>query len=130
MQIISSDDYRPLHLHLLDGSRQNPPADGNISGKRAFLIDVGPFDGLTGRLESQTDVPHSPQGLRGLFGADFLGEENVGLFLKSLFHLFRHPGVEKSQEIREKNHRERTRETTRGHEKTQDGEAKTLKIVK
>lgn len=46
MEIITSDHYRPLHFVLDHHSTQDSTPNAHISGKRAFLIDIGAFGGL------------------------------------------------------------------------------------
>lgn len=46
VQIVSADDDRPLHLHLLDDAGQDATANRHVTGERAFLVDVRSFNGL------------------------------------------------------------------------------------
>ena len=77
MQIVTSDDNRPLHFHLFDDSFQNPAPDSHITSERALLIDVRAVHSLQSvaldwycaitmkqthlfrRFESQTHVIHA-----------------------------------------------------------------------
>lgn len=56
VQVVTTDHNRPLHLHLTDHSGQDTATDGNMSGERAFLVDVGAGDGLLGGLEAKSDA--------------------------------------------------------------------------
>lgn len=96
MQVISSDDDGVGHLDRVDHPSQNTSTDGDVTGEGAFLVwqfetsdvlvsapssqlggaervigehtDVGTVDGLSGSLESQTDVFVPTLG----FGGDLL----------------------------------------------------------
>lgn len=46
VQIISSDDNSPLHLHLLDNSCKDSASDVDWSGEWTFFVDVGSEDCL------------------------------------------------------------------------------------
>ena len=46
VKIVPPDDDRPLHLHLGDDSGQDPAADVDVAGERAFLVDVVTVAGL------------------------------------------------------------------------------------
>lgn len=56
VEVVSADDDGPLHLHLGHHARQDPPSDGDVTSKRAFLVNVGALDGLLRCLEAQADV--------------------------------------------------------------------------
>lgn len=55
VQVIWEDERVVLSIFVLV-TRQNLPSDGDITSKRAFLVDVVALDGLLGCLEAQTDV--------------------------------------------------------------------------
>lgn len=46
MQVITADDNRTHHFHLLHHSGQNTATDGNIAGERTLLVNVSPFNSL------------------------------------------------------------------------------------
>jgi len=46
MEVITSDDNGPLHLHLLNDTGEDATTDGNVTSEWAFLVDVGSFDRL------------------------------------------------------------------------------------
>ena len=56
VEVVSADDSGPLHLQLGHQARQDPPSDGEITSKRAFLVNVSALNGLLWCLEAQTDV--------------------------------------------------------------------------
>ena len=56
VKVVSADDDGPLHLHFGHHARQDPPSNGDITRKRAFLVNVGALDGLLWSLEAQTNV--------------------------------------------------------------------------
>jgi len=64
VKIVSAHHDRPLHLHLLNDSSQNPAADLDKAGERAFLVDVDAVFGFIRRLEAQTNILH----VTNLFG--------------------------------------------------------------
>lgn len=46
VQVVSSDDDGPLHLHLLHNSGKDASTDGHVAGEWALLVNVGAFDRL------------------------------------------------------------------------------------
>lgn len=48
VKVVSADDDGPLHLHLGHHARQDASSDRDVTGKRAFLVNVGALDGLKG----------------------------------------------------------------------------------
>jgi len=80
MEVITSDDNGPLHLHLLNDTGEDATTDGNVTSEWAFLVDVGSFDRLAGGLESETDITVVPQILLHL--GSFSVKENRGLLLE------------------------------------------------
>ena len=46
VQIIATNDDRPLHLELQDDRREDPTSDGDVPRERALLVDVRPLDRL------------------------------------------------------------------------------------
>lgn len=40
MQVVSSDDNGPVHLHLGDDTGQNATTDGDLAGEGTLLVDV------------------------------------------------------------------------------------------
>ena len=54
VEVVSADDSGPLHLDL--GHHAGVPSNGDITGKGAFLVNVGALNGLFRCLETQTDV--------------------------------------------------------------------------
>ena len=43
VQIISSDNYCPLHLHLGNNTCQDTPSDTHVTSKRAFSVNIVSF---------------------------------------------------------------------------------------
>lgn len=56
VKVVSADDDGPLHLHFGHHARQDPPSNGDVTSKRAFLVNVGALDGLLWSLKAQTNV--------------------------------------------------------------------------
>lgn len=46
MQIITSNNNRTLHLHLLDNAGEDSASNRYVASERAFLIDIRPFNSL------------------------------------------------------------------------------------
>lgn len=46
VQIVPADDNCPLHLHLLDNSREDSATNSNFARKGAFLVNVRAIDSL------------------------------------------------------------------------------------
>ena len=63
VEVVSADDNSLLHPHFGDHTRQNPPLDGDIASRGAFLVNIGALNGLLGRLEAQTAVFVEPREL-------------------------------------------------------------------
>ena len=55
VEVVWEDERVVLSIFILV-TRQNLPSDGDITSKRAFLVDVVALDGLLGCLEAQADV--------------------------------------------------------------------------
>lgn len=85
VKVITADDDGPLHLHLLDNTGKNSSTDRNIAGERAFLVNVGALNSLTGSFESKTNIPMVSQIF--LFLTTLLVQEDSGLLLEGLFVL-------------------------------------------
>ena len=56
VKVVSVDDDGPLHLHFGHHARQDPPSNGDVTRKRAFLVNVSALDGLLWSLKAQTNV--------------------------------------------------------------------------
>lgn len=56
VQVITTDDDGALHLSGDDSSGEDTAADADITSEGALLINVGSSDGLSGGLETQTDI--------------------------------------------------------------------------
>ena len=78
VKVVSADDDGPLHLHFGYHARQDPPSNGDVTGKGAFLVNIGALDGLLWSLEAQTNVLVVS---RELFFASF-SKQNPLLILK------------------------------------------------
>ena len=65
MEIISSENYGPLHFQLDNCSTQDSASNRDVTCERAFLVDVLALDSLTRYLESQADISCVPQFLLG-----------------------------------------------------------------
>lgn len=46
VQVVTSDDDGPLHLHLLDHSGEDTTTDRHVTSEWALLVDVCAFDRL------------------------------------------------------------------------------------
>ena len=56
VKVVSADDDGPLHLHFGHHARQDLPSNGDVTGKRAFLVNVNALDGLLWSLKAQTNI--------------------------------------------------------------------------
>jgi hypothetical protein len=56
MEVVSSDDDGSLHLGADDDSLQYFSTDGDTTGERALLIDVGAFNSFLRCFEVKSDV--------------------------------------------------------------------------
>lgn len=56
VEVVSSDNYRPLHLQLGNSSSQNTTSNGDVAGERTFLVDVFSLYGLSRDLETETNI--------------------------------------------------------------------------
>jgi len=90
VQIISSDDNSPLHLHLLDNSCKDSASDVDWSGEWTFFVDVGSEDCLLGSLETKSNV-FIPSWIGLVFAHQqgLLVEVDISLLLERLLDLFR-----------------------------------------
>ena len=59
MEVITSQDYSPLHLLALDDPSEDSAADTHVPGKGALLVNIGPFSGLVrqNRKQLNSHVP-------------------------------------------------------------------------
>ena len=48
VQVISTDNDSPVHLHLGDDSSEDTTTDGHFTGEGALLVNVVTFTGLNG----------------------------------------------------------------------------------
>lgn len=55
VEVVSADEWSSA-FHLCHHTKQNPPSDGDMTRKGAFLVSIGALIGLLGHLEAQTDV--------------------------------------------------------------------------
>ena len=46
VEVVSSNDDGPFHLHALDDSSEDSPTDAHIASERALLVYVGTFNCL------------------------------------------------------------------------------------
>ena len=60
VQVISTDNDSPVHLHLSDDTSEDATTDGHFTGEGALLVNVVSILGLIGDLESQTRVAEKP----------------------------------------------------------------------
>lgn len=56
MQVVTSDNDGPLHLHFGHHTREDTATDGDISGEGAFLVNVSAFNSLSWGFEAQPDT--------------------------------------------------------------------------
>ncbi|GMT24197.1 hypothetical protein PFISCL1PPCAC_15494, partial [Pristionchus fissidentatus] len=66
VQIISSDDDCPIHLHLDDDTGKKTSTDGNTTGKGALLVDVGSVYSLKRSLEPKSNIANVAERLARL----------------------------------------------------------------
>lgn len=97
VQVIPPNNDRALHLCAHDDARQDAPADRDVAGKRALLVDVGALDGFLGCFEAEADffVPPLVLGVVRRDGAGALEDglgvlEDVGLLLERPLDLHPH----------------------------------------
>ena len=45
VEVVSKDDLGLPHLHLGHHTRQNPPSNGDMTSKGAFLVNMGALHG-------------------------------------------------------------------------------------
>jgi len=84
VKVITSDDDGSLHLHLSDNSGEDSATDRDVASEGTLLVDVSALGGLTGSLETKTDVLDvSLLGLGALLGV----VDNSGLLLVSFLDL-------------------------------------------
>lgn len=90
VQIVTTNDHCALHFGGDDNALEDPPADGNVAGEGAFLINVSALDCLLGRLEAQSNVFVVAHAGSCLLGQQLLAvEEHVLLLLEGTFMLNR-----------------------------------------
>lgn len=53
VQIVSADDNRALHLHLLDDAFQDPASDVYVASEWALLVNVRAFNCLVVEIERE-----------------------------------------------------------------------------
>jgi len=98
LKVISTDNYGALHLVGDDHALKDSTTDGNISSKRALLVDVVPLDSSLRRLEPQPDALVVSHALLALLPEDALAAHEdsilllVGLFGLLSFSVLRHNG--------------------------------------
>ena len=46
VQVVTANDYGPLHLQLQDDTREDAATNVDVTGEWAFLVNVVPVDGL------------------------------------------------------------------------------------
>ena len=46
VEVVSSNDDGPFHLHTLDDASQDSPTDAHIASERTLLVYVGTFNCL------------------------------------------------------------------------------------
>lgn len=54
VEVVSSNDDGPFHLHALDDAGQDSPTDAHIAGKRTLLVYVGTFNCLCKNLKNNS----------------------------------------------------------------------------
>jgi len=88
VKVVSSDDNCSLHLGGDDLSRKNSSSDGDISNKRALLVDEGSLNSGIGGLDSESNVLDEANGLlAGASDSTLAGYEDSILLLVCLFVL-------------------------------------------
>lgn len=61
VEVISSDNYCPLHFHLDYSSSQYTTSDRYVSCEWTLLVNVFTLDGLTRDLEAETNISGIPE---------------------------------------------------------------------
>lgn len=89
VEVWATDDEGSVHLGGDDGSGEDTSTDGDLTGERAFLVDIStPNGGLWG-LEAQPNVlvPSSALCCLLLLRRCLVGEEDMWLLLERTFRL-------------------------------------------
>lgn len=63
VKVVSADDDGTLHLHFDDSSLKDSSTNADVTGERAFLVDVSSLNRLRRCLEAQTNVLVEPRQL-------------------------------------------------------------------
>lgn len=86
VEVLTTNDDSTVHLGRNNGTGEDTATDGDKTGEGALLVNVVAVDGLTGGLETETNVlVPTLVGLVGLSGLG--GGEDVGLLLESALRL-------------------------------------------
>ena len=56
VKVVPSDDDGVGHLGGPDDTREDSASDRNVTGEGTLLVDVGSVDGLSGGLETKTNI--------------------------------------------------------------------------
>ena len=54
VEVVSSNDDGPFHLHALDNPCQDSSTDTHIASERALLVYVGAFNSLCNRTQEHS----------------------------------------------------------------------------
>ena len=86
VQVVASNDDRPLHLVRLHNTLENTSSNANVAGERALLVDVLALDGLLRGADTKTHIAEETLvgNLDLLVGT---AKEDCGLLLESSFGL-------------------------------------------
>merc|ERR1711918_110435 len=91
VKVITTDGDGVLHEAPVHNATKNLPADADIAGERALLVDVATFLGLGRDLEAQANALHVAGSLAGGPREDAgLALEHVGLLLERPLSLHVH----------------------------------------
>lgn len=93
VKIITPNDDGSVHLSTVASTSKDTTPDGNSASEWTLLIDVSPFNCLSGSLESQAyALPESIPSLSWplSFSCLLRAEKHLGLLQKRLLGLLRH----------------------------------------
>lgn len=91
MEVVTADDNSARHLGGDNTSCEDATADGNLTGKRTFLVDISSVYRFGGCLESKAHILIPTLLLRRyLLSTTSLRILEESLLLKCLFNLFSH----------------------------------------
>lgn len=81
VKVVTADDDGAFHLVGDDGSSEDTSTNADVTGEGALLINVGTGDGLSGGLETETNIL-VPAGTLTLWDDTLVVEEDGLLLLE------------------------------------------------